>query len=188
MRWFQLPLGLMFSEDEEVVKQAYHKPCRVPTVFSDDAVPGEEVHQIELVSQLEHDFNCLIRRGAHHQVLHAYQSDATSFLCRAQVSTQLHDQETIPRRGRHLIEFLTDRAVFKRFKESGKLEMVMYFRCPRSLFLGKSADHHFVAHCEFAPMFRERGLTSVAILFACLDRAVCGGDIARRLAQWRCAF
>ena len=114
----------------------------------------------------------LLRSARQEPILWSFQSDATSFKCRAQF--QHFYKSTLQRRGRHLEEFLSQRCVIKTMPVLGTATpiMAMLVGLPRALRDGKSGDHHFVSACQFQAPFGLDEHESILIYHIIFDRAV----------------
>ena len=60
---------------------------------------------------------------------------------------------SITRRGRDLVEILSERAALKTVDRFGRPELLNLLSLPRSFQKGKSAERHFMAACEFRRKF-----------------------------------
>lgn len=119
-------------------------------------------------------------------LLFSYSSDATSFLCRHQVS-KAAAQGAIQRRGRHLDEFLCERGIFKSVGPSG-INTAIVLRPPRILSAGKKLGNLFRAATDFFPLPRvEAGSSSILVSHFVFDRAV-HAPLVRLLSARRNAF
>ena len=107
-----------------------------------------------LLEQLACEAASFTTSAAGQPLLYQYQADAISFKCAAQVSMLAADHGgSITRRGRDLVEILSERAALKTVDRFGRPKLLNLLPLPRSLQKGKSAEHHFAAACEFRRKF-----------------------------------
>ena len=114
-----------------------------------------------------------LSRNQHRPILASYQSDATSFLVRSQLSVPSSDG-SFQRRGRLLSEFLSERAVYKSLG-ADHVDMVVVMKPPRILGLGKKTTNLLRAACDFMPVLRLENCTGILVVHTCFDRAVHDG-------------
>ena len=169
------------DSDVERCSQKFLELSRVNCTLDQAGLASAAVAWAALRQQMLHDANVLLLSAREQPVLWCYQSDATSFKCRAQI-TDRSSSGVQQRRGRHLEEFLSERGMLKTFSIGGRPMLAMLLGMPRPLRAGKAADNHFVAACEFEGHLHLENHASILITHLCFDRAILSA-VHRRFVQ-----
>jgi hypothetical protein len=130
----------------------------------------------------------LVRSSTPHPVLIAYSSDATSYKCRAVLSSKPKEGMTGQVRGSVLSEFLLQRVFLKTRGSNGDLTMAVLLPEPVQLKLGKKAHHLFDAACKCFPMGRMMGHKGITILHLSFDRAIHSALVRLFRQRQRCFY
>ena len=131
-------------------RELFLNQSKTNSTLDKDALEAAAAAWLSLESQMQRDARTLLRVARRQPLLWSFQSDATSFKCRAQFQHSSL-KSTLLRRGKHLEEFLSERGMVKTMPIRGSAtpSMAMLVGLPRPLRGGKSGDHHFVSACEF---------------------------------------
>ena len=124
------------DSDVERCSQKFLELSRVNCTLDQAGLASAAVAWAALRQQILHDANVLLLSAREQPVLWCYQSDATSFKCRAQI-TDRSSSGVQQRRGRHLEEFLSERGMLKTFSIGGRPMLAMLLGMPRPLRAGK---------------------------------------------------
>ena len=146
------------------------------------AIPYAEV----LKTHFKNAAEALVRDAGEQPVSYSYQSDATSHLLPHRTTIDVNGAK-VTRAGKHLLELLQERGVYKTLTASGSWTVAMMFREPVPLSAGKTAWNFFAAYTEFMPMLQSLGHRGPCITHIHADRAVFSA-LLRKARQRHAAY
>ena len=109
------------------------------------------------------------RRHPQHAALVSYISDGASVLCQSTATASSQDR-VVMRKGKHLEEFLMQRASVHVVTPAGGREVAVVVADPKPLTKGKKATNLFVAGAKYYHMLRSLGREGLVIFHSGADR------------------